>query len=270
MMMRTSMWAVAAAVATMGATAPAVAAPAAGLSALLASPWRAESNKVRDTARHPAETLTFFGIKPTMTVVEIWPSGGYYTEILAPYLRGKGHYYAAGSDPSAGAGAVKNVARLAAKLAATPAAYDKAVVTKFGKGAYDIAPPGSADMVVSFRNVHNWEMDGFAPDAFKAFYKVLKPGGILGIEEHRLPEGKPDALMQSSGYMKVSRVRALAEAAGFKYVGSSEINANPRDTKDYAQGVWTLPPTFAEGDKDRAKYAAIGESDRMTLKFVKK
>jgi predicted methyltransferase len=142
-------------------------------------------------------------------------------------------------------------------------------VPAFGKDSYDIAPAGSVDAVLSFRNVHNWYMADFAPDAFKAFFKALKPGGTLGIVEHRLPEEKPDSLMKSSGYMKVSYVRSLAEAAGFKFVGASNINANPKDTKDYPKGVWTLPPNFAEGDTDKAKYAAIGESDRMTLRFVK-
>ena len=142
-------------------------------------------------------------------------------------------------------------------------------VTAFGKGRYDIAPAGSADMVVTFRNVHNWSMDGFAPEAFKAFYAALKPGGVLGVEEHRLPEAMPTALQDTSGYMKVSTVRRLAEAAGFRFVAASEINANPRDTHDYPKGVWTLPPTYDQGDKDRARYTAIGESDRMTLKFVK-
>lgn len=248
------------------AAAPAVAAP---FDAAIAGAQRSDANKARDQYRHPAETLKFFGIKPDMTVVEIWPSGGWYTEILAPTLNAKGQYIGAHNDPAASANAAASVKRFQDKLAAKPELYGNAKVTAFGKGSYNIAPAGSADAVVSFRNVHNWHMAGFAPEAFKAFYAALKPGGILGIEEHRLPEDKPDALMTSSGYMKVSYVKKLAEAAGFKFVGASEINANPKDTKDYPKGVWTLPPTFEEGDKDKAKYAAIGESDRMTLKFVK-
>ena len=253
-------------VASSAAAAPAMAGP---FDAAIAGKQRGADNVARDVARHPAATLAFFGIKPTDTVVEIAPSGGWYAEILAPYLHDKGVYYAAHNDPAASKGAAAGVSRFKAKLAANPAAYGKVKITAFGKGAYDIAPAGSADAVVSFRNVHNWYGAGFAPDAFKAFFKALKPGGTLGIVEHRLPESRPEADMAESGYMKVSYVRKLAEAAGFKLAGASEINANPRDKADYPKGVWTLPPNFAEGDKDKAKYAAIGESDRMTLKFVK-
>jgi len=238
------------------------------IAAAVAGPARSQGTRVRDAYRHPAETLNFFGIKPAMTVVEIWPSGGWYTEILAPYLKERGTFYAAANDPAAGAGAAKAVDRFKAKLAGEPA-FAGVKLTAFGKGAYAVAPAGSADMVLTFRNVHNWYIAGFAPDAFKAFYAALKPGGVLGIEEHRLPEDRPDALQNSSGYMKTSTVIKLAQAAGFKLAAKSEVNANAKDHADYPQGVWTLPPTFAEGDKDRAKYAAIGESDRMTLKFVK-
>ncbi len=254
------------AAAVVGMAAPAAAGP---FDAAIAGSQRSAANKARDTARHPAKTLAFLGIKPTDTVVEIWPSGGWYAEILAPYLHDKGQYYAAHNDPAASKGAAAGVERFKAKLAAAPAVYGKVKVTAFGKGAYDIAPAGSADAVLSFRNVHNWYGAGFAPDAFKAFFKALKPGGTLGIVEHRLPESRPDADMKESGYMKVSYVRKIAEAAGFKLAGASEINANPRDKADYPKGVWTLPPSYDEGDKDKAKYAAIGESDRMTLKFVK-
>ncbi len=229
---------------------------------------RSPENRARDKYRHPVETLTFFGIKPEMTVVEISPSGGWYTEILAPYLGATGTYYAAHNNPAAGKNAAAGVERFKAKLAGNPA-FAKVKVTAFGKDSYDIAPAGSADAVLSFRNVHNWYSAGFAPQAFKAFYAALKPGGTLGIVEHRLPEDKPDAAMKESGYMKASYVKKMAEAAGFKFVAASDINANPKDTHDYPKGVWTLPPSFDEGDKDRAKYAAIGESDRMTLKFVK-
>ena len=252
-------------VASIAVAAPAFAAP---FDAAIASPARSDANKARDKYRHPAETLAWFGIKPRMTVVEVSPAGGWYTEILAPSLNAKGQYIGAASNPAASEAAAAGVQKFKDKLSASPAT-SKARVTAFGKGSYDIAPAGSADAVLTFRNVHNWHMAGFDADAFAAFFKALKSVGVLGIEEHRLPENKPDALMKSSGYMKVSYVRKLAEAAGFKYVGSSEINANPRDTKDYPKGVWTLPPNFAEKDVDKAKYAAIGESDRMTLKFVK-
>ena len=235
---------------------------------ILAGPQRSAANRARDAARHPVETLTFFGLKPTMTVVEISPQAGWYTEILAPYLRDRGHFIAAGSYPGS-AGGKQAVATFKAKLDADPADYRKVAVTSFAKDQYAIAPAGSADMVLTFRNIHNFYIGGYAPAAFKAFYTALKPGGVLGIEEHRLPEPMPDARQQDSGYMKVSTVKALAAAAGFKFVGASDVNANPKDTHDYPKGVWTLPPTFDEGAKDHAKYAAIGESDRMTLKFVK-
>ena len=247
-------------------TAPAVAGP---FDTALAGAHRSDANKARDAYRHPAETLAFFKVEPNMTVVEISPSGGWYTEVLAPYLRDKGTLYAAGGNPAGGERAAAAVQNFQKKLDANPAVYGSTKMTIFAKGAMNIAPPASADAVLTFRNVHNWHMAGFAPDAFKAFFAALKPGGVLGIEEHRLPEDKPDALMTSSGYMKVSYVRKLAEDAGFKFVGASEVNANAKDTKDYPKGVWTLPPNYAEGDTDKAKYAAIGESDRMTLKFVK-
>lgn len=240
----------------------------AGLDSILAGPQRSEANRARDVYRHPAQTLAFFGLKPTMTVVEISPSAGWYTEILAPYLRDRGRYIAAGSDPATANGA-KAAAKFKAKLDGDPVTYAKVEVGVFAKGAYDIAPPGSADAVLTFRNIHNFYIGGYAPEAFKAFYAALKPGGILGIEEHRLPEARDGAEQDRSGYMKVSTVVRLATDAGFKLVAKSEVNANPNDKADYPDGVWTLPPTYTLGDKDRAKYAAIGESDRMTLKFVK-
>jgi len=239
------------------------------LAEVVAGPQRSVANKARDAYRHPVETLAFFGLQPTMTVVEISPQGGWYTEILAPYLRDHGKLEAAADNPALGPRAAAARAKFEAKLAANPASFGKVEVTAFGKDAFAIAPDGSADMVLTFRNVHNWYIGGFAPDAFKAFYAALKPGGVLGVEEHRLPENRPDKMQDSSGYMKTSTVIKLAEAAGFKLAGRSEINANPKDKADYPDGVWTLPPTYARGAADRAKYAAIGESDRMTLRFVK-
>lgn len=256
-------------VATLGAATPLLAKDAGPVASAMAAPHRSDANKARDKYRHPAQTLAFFGLKPTMTVVEISPSGGWYTEILAPVLRDKGKLYAAHNNPAASARAAQSVQTFREKLAATPAAFDKVTVTTFSKDVMDPAPAGSADMVLTFRNVHNWYIGGYAPQAFQAFFKALKPGGVLGIEEHRLPEAKPDAMQDSSGYMKLSTVRKLAEAAGFRFVAASDVNANPKDTHDYPKGVWTLPPNYQEGEKDRAKYAAIGESDRMTLKFVK-
>jgi predicted methyltransferase len=239
------------------------------LAAAVAAPTRTATNVARDKYRKPAETLAFFGVKPSDNVVEIWPGGGWYTEILAPYLRDKGQLTVAAPTGNGSAGIAK-------KLDADAATYGKVVRANFPVllGGTGVAP-GSADVVVTFRNVHNWRMGAFNKDAdyseaaFREIFAMLKPGGVLGIEDHRLPEGMDAERERTSGYMKVSTVRMLAEKAGFKFAGSSEINANPRDTKDYPKGVWTLPPRFAEGDTDRAKYAAIGESDRMTLKFVK-
>ena len=223
---------------------------------------RTASNRERDRYRHPYETLTFFGVKPSDTVVEIYPGAGWYTEILAPYLANNGSLALVATDPQ--------LKRMRDKAAAEPKTYQSVVFSPLAAWTDTPAfPAGSADVVLTFRNVHNWHMQGQSADAFKAFYAMLKPGGTLGVVEHRLPESRPDSDMDKSGYMKRSLVVAAAEAAGFKLAGSSEINANPKDTADWPDGVWTLPPSLWLGDKDRAKYIAIGESDRMTLKFVK-
>lgn len=233
-------------------------------------PQRSEANRARDTYRHPAETLAFIGVKPTDTVVELWPGGGWYTEILAPYLADKGKLIAA---PAAGRGAES----MAKRFDANPALYGKVERANFPSvlGGKAVAP-GSADVVLTFRNVHNWKMGylqaektDYSEAAFREIYAMLKPGGILGIEDHRLPESASAERERDSGYIKVSTVRALAEKAGFEFAGASEVNANPKDTTDWPEGVWTLPPTLALKDVDRDKYVAIGESDRMTLKFVK-
>jgi predicted methyltransferase len=245
--------------------------PADALSAAIVAPTRAEANRARDRYRHPYETLTFFGVEPNDTVVEIWPGGGWYTEILAPYLTaGGGKLLLATLD-----GQLGGVAKL---RDAHPAAY--ANVTSVTFPAFDAkaqrVPDGSADVVLTFRNVHNWRMgyrredkQDYSAEAFRQMYAMLKPGGVLGIADHRLPESASNERERSSGYIKVSTVRRLAEAAGFRFAGSSEVNANPRDTADWPEGVWTLPPSLRLGDKDRDRYLAIGESDRMTLKFVK-
>jgi predicted methyltransferase len=241
------------------------------LDATLAGPHRSEANKARDQYRHPKETLLFFGLRPDMTVVEISPSGGWYTEILAPVLKEKGLYIAAHNNPNGSPNAQKQRAAFVDRKTANPDLYGRMVVTSFGKGIEgNIAAPGSADMVLTFRNVHNWMGAGFAPQAFQAFYGALKPGGVLGVVEHRMPEDRPDTEEnRRSGYVKTSEVIRMAEAAGFKLVEQSEVNANPKDTADHPKGVWSLPPNYAMGETDRAKYQAIGESDRMTLKFVK-
>ncbi|MDY0885245.1 class I SAM-dependent methyltransferase [Dongia soli] len=241
------------------------------LQSLIAGPQRSEKNTRRDVYRHPYETLTFFGLRDDMTVVEIDPgSGAWWTEILAPYLRDHGQYYAAGpAADDTSAEAVSNRGGFAAKLASNPALYDKVKVTEFAGDRHDIAPPGTADMVLTFRNLHNWIADGSAEANLNAFYRALKPGGILGIEDHRGRADQPQDPEAASGYVREDYAIALVEKAGFKFVAESEVNANPKDTKDYPAGVWTLPPTLRLKDKDRAKYLAIGESDRFTLKFVK-
>lgn len=241
----------------------------ADLAQAIAGTWRKPAFVARDAVRHPAEELAFFGLKPDMTVVEVWPGGGYWTEILAPYLHDHGTLYAAGF--AAGPGGEESKGRLAlkAKIEANPALYGAVKLTALGKDHYDIAPAGSADLVLTFRNVHNWMADGWADGAFTAFYTALKPGGILGVEEHRGAADKPQDPKAESGYVRQDYTIALAKKAGFELVGSSEIDANPRDTKDYPDGVWTLPPDLSLGDKDRAKYVAIGEADNFVLKLRK-
>ena len=241
---------------------------------VLAGEHRAESS-ARDEYRHPGETLAFFGIEPDMTVVEIWPGGGWYTEILAPYLRDEGVFYAAHFNPDSEIGYFKRSREnYGEKLAANPELYDQTKVSVFNPPEqYDIAPAGSADMVLTFRNAHNWYMRGGGEEkllaAFSAFYRALKPGGILGVVDHRLPEERSDKAQEESGYIKQSVVVNAAEKAGFVLAAESEVNANPQDTTKHEHGVWTLPPSLRGGDKDREKYTEIGESDRMTLKFVK-
>jgi predicted methyltransferase len=244
---------------------------AAALRAVIASTHRPDADKARDQYRHPQETLTWFGIKDNLTVVEIWPGGGWYTDILAPFLKERGTYYAAGLDPESEAEFARNGARrFKEKLAATPDLFNQVKVTILAPPAKtDIAPEGSADLVLTFRNVHNWMANGQAEAVFKAMYRALKPGGMLGVVEHRGNPAVPQDPKAASGYVNEDYVVKLAEGAGFQLAGRSEINANPKDTKDYPQGVWTLPPVLRLKDVDREKYLAIGESDRMTLKFVK-
>jgi predicted methyltransferase len=248
-------------------------APDAALQAAIDGSWRDPANTPRDKYRHPGQTLAFFGIRPDMTVVEITPGGGWYAEILAPYLRNEGKYVAAVVDPMAVAeGKGRDYQQrskdgLAKKFAAAPAQFDKATVVGYDPKAPSFGAPGSADLVLTFRNVHNWRSAGQAEGMFKGFYEVLKPGGMLGVVEHRAKADVPAD--DKSGYVGQDQVIALAKAAGFELAGSSEVNANPRDTKDYPGGVWTLPPSNNHPDADDAKYQAIGESDRMTLRFVK-
>jgi predicted methyltransferase len=241
------------------------------LQTLINGSQRSEPNSVRDRYRHPGEVLTFFGVKPDSVVVEILPgAGGYWTEILAPYLKEKGRYIAAnGEKASTSAEVQKDNAGLAAKLAADPADYGKVEVTEFAGDRHAIAPGGSADFVLTFRNIHNWMTAGTTRDAFNTFYQALRPGGFLGVEEHRGKPDEPQDPLAKSGYVRQDVAIGFAEAAGFKFIGSSEVNANPKDTKDYPGGVWTLPPSYKLGAQDHAKYEAIGESDRFILKFQK-
>lgn len=227
----------------------------------VAAASRTPANVARDRYRHPAETLSFFGLSPAQTVVEFAPSGGWYTEILAPLLRENGTFYAL--QPSG-----RYLDGYKTFLAAKPDIYDRVKLVAFPEETQSI-PAGTVDTVLTFRNVHNIVMAGTEAATFKSFYDLLKPGGTLGVVDHRLPEDRDSALEKTSGYLKVSTVRRIAEAAGFEYVGSSEINANPDDTADWPKGVWTLPPALRNGEVDKAKYLAVGESDRMTLKFRK-
>ena len=231
----------------------------------VAAPSRTPANVARDKYRHPIETLSFFGVRPNHAVVEMWPGAGWYTEILAPYLaQGGGTLYVVA--PEQGLGGIRKV------IQGNQPLYGKVQPAALAPGADSPPiPAGSADVVMTFRNVHNWMMGDkpIADNVFKQMYAMLKPGGVLGVVDHRLPEKADSARERTSGYVKVSTVRRLAEAAGFRYAGSSEVNANPKDTADWPGGVWTLPPANRGPEAERAKYLAIGESDRMTLKFVK-
>jgi predicted methyltransferase len=231
-------------------------------------PQRGEANRARDVYRHPYETLSFFGLRDDETIVEIWPGGGaWWTEILAPWLHDHGHYVAALPPDTASDEALAGNKKFAARLASDAQRYGATQVVSFPGGGF--VAPNSADAILTFRNLHNWMAAGKADAAFAQFYAALKPGGVLGIEDHRARTDLPEAAQLKSGYVREETAIALAEAAGFKLVARSEVNANPRDTKDYPEGVWTLPPTYRLKDQDRERYAAIGESDRFTLKFVK-
>jgi predicted methyltransferase len=243
---------------------------AAALTAILAADYRSEENRARDRYRHPKETLLFFGIRPEMSVLEVWPEPGWYTEVIAPLVRDKGKYYAAviAADPESKY-LTRRLEQYRQKLAERPDLYDRVAVVSFPTDGGDAVPPASVDMVVTFRNIHNWMSRGTTAQAFATMYRALRPGGVLGVVEHR---GNPAVAQDpnaKSGYVNEDYAIKLIEAQGFRLVGKSQVNANPRDTKDYEQGVWTLPPTYRLGDKDHDKYAAIGESDRFTLRFVK-
>jgi predicted methyltransferase len=237
------------------------------LRAAIASGDRPAAEVARDKYRHPAETLEFFGIRPDMTVVELWPGNGWYTAILAPFLAEKGKLVATNLDPSGNGESAKTYA---ARLAASPNDFGK-VDVKIIHPPTDVTlgADGSADAVLTFRNFHNWVHDGIADKILASAFRVLKPGGVFGVEEHRAKPDQDPSKIGDSGYVPEAMVIDLAQKAGFRLEGRSEVNANPKDTKDYPKGVWTLPPVLRLGDQDRAKYEAIGESDRMTLRFRK-
>ncbi|MBC7622145.1 MAG: class I SAM-dependent methyltransferase [Aeromicrobium sp.] len=237
----------------------------------LAGEHRAEANKARDKFRNPKATLEFFGVKPNSVVVEALPGGGWYTEVLAPYLRETGSYVALLPATSE-----RGIKAHEERMAAKPALYDKAKLAKITTSpnagftpTVDGVAPGSADFVLTFRNIHNLIGPDVLDVYMRAFFDMLKPGGVLGVEEHRAKPGTAVKAMIDSGYVTEEYTIKRALAAGFKLDAKSDVNNNAKDTKDYPKGVWTLPPTLAEGEKDRAKYLEIGESDRYTLRFVK-
>jgi len=244
---------------------------AVAIESALAGGHRSESHRARDVHRHPLETLLFFGITPAMIVVEVWPgAGGWYTEVLAPLLAERGKLYVAQRAAAPGnAYVTRSLQSFADKLASQTASYGKVEVTTLDRGSTAIAPAGSADMVVSFLGIHNWMNQDMTAEALAAIREALKPGGILAVVEHRGDPAKPQDPRATNGYVNENYAIELITAAGFELMARSEVNANAKDTKDYAQGVWALPPDYRMGNRDRAKYEAIGESDRFTLKFRK-
>ena len=243
----------------------------------VAGDWRPAADKARDAWRHPVETLEFWGLKPGQTVVEFWPGAGWYTDILAPYLAAnKGKLIAADLEPTDPA-STEIVEAYRARLKAKPKIYGEVQITAFGPTSGPVAPAASADMVLFLRNLHNWMAAGIAEKAFRDAFAALKPGGVLGIEEHRAPPGGVQDVLAANGYVQEAYAVRLAQEAGFVLDKTSEINANPADDRDHPFGVWTLPPVRlsaprgepADPNFDRAPYDAIGESDRMTLRLVK-
>jgi predicted methyltransferase len=240
------------------------------LTAILAGDQRPPEERARDVYRHPKETLLFFGIRPEMRVLEVWPEPGWYTAVIAPLVRDQGKYFAGviAEDPSSKY-ITHRLEEYRARLAARPDLYDRVAVVTFPSDGGDAVPPGSVDMVLTFRNIHNWMARDQAAQAFHSMFRALKPGGVLGVVEHRGNPAVPQDPKAKSGYVNEDYAIKLIEDQGFRLVAKSEVNDNPKDTKDYEQGVWTLPPTYRLGAKDHDKYAAIGESDRFTLRFVK-
>lgn len=244
-----------------------------------AGDWRSVADKKRDAARHPVETLRFFGLQPGMTVVEVWPGAGWYSDIIAPYLAAThGKLYAANletpnpDDPTGD----QVVAAYRKAITDKPGLYGQVEFTAFGPHSGPLAPAGAADLVLFF-NLNNWMAAGIAEKAFRDAFAALRNGGALGVEQPRAPTGGPQDPLAASGYVQTDFVKQMASEAGFRFDGSSEINANPKDTKNHPFGIWTLPPTrrsspFGKPSNplfDHKKYDAIGEPDRMTLRFIK-
>jgi predicted methyltransferase len=259
------------AIACMGFVATTASADPAKMDKVLAGEHRSDANKARDKFRNPKQVLEFFGVKPNSVVVEALPGGGWYTEVLAPYLRDSGTYIALFPATSA-----RGIKAHEDRMAARPALYDKAKLAKITASpnagfvpTVEGVAPGSADVVVTFRNVHNLINPDLVDVYMRAFYDMLKPGGVLGVVDHRAKPATDLKTMIESGYITEEYVIKRALAVGFKLDAKSDINNNAKDTKDYKKGVWTLPPTLTEGDTDRAKYLEIGESDRFTFRFVK-
>lgn len=249
---------------------------AAAIDAALSNAKRSDDNKARDQYRKPKQVLDFLGLRSDMTVVEIWPGGGWYTEVLAPVLKDKGKFYAAHFNPNTHTGYMRRSLGSYLKMLGSDAErFGEVEVTTFDFPYFlNIAPKGSADMVLTFRNAHNWMMPSngggkYNDIAYQAMFDALKPGGVLGVVDHQWDDPKTEDEMDRNGYISTDRVIAAAEKAGFKLVAESQVLDNPKDSKDHPKGVWTLPPSMAMGETDAAKYKAIGESDRFLLKFVK-
>ena len=237
----------------------------------IAHPDRPEAQRARDGARNPYDTLSFFGIEPNMTVIELSPGGGWYSEILARYLKDEGQLIAAHWDLE---GDVSDMYRRVRgqydERFSNQEAYGDVVVIPFSPPEkVALGEPGSADVVLSFRNMHSWQRSGALSAVFDAAFEVLKPGGVMGVVGHRLPEDREQDPEARSGYVHQSHVVTMAEASGFVLEAASEVNANPLDTADHPNGVWNLAPSLRVAEGDDKDYAAIGESDRFTLKFKK-
>jgi predicted methyltransferase len=236
----------------------------------LSGKHRSEKNAARDVSRHPRETLEFFGLEETMTVVELSPGGGWYTEVLAPLLRENGSYYAAHNSPNGGSYSRRSLGSYLKKLGEEDDVYGAVTVTKLGPAeAVVIAPAGTADMVLAFRNVHSWMRADTLANTLLVAYDALKPGGVFGVVQHRATDGRDPERMKATGYVSEDYIIAAARSVGFELDARSDVNANAKDTGDYADGVWELPPSLRTADENREARMAVGESDRMTLKFVK-